>query len=144
MLWYTQYMDSSTGINSMFRNRRFWMIVVSVGFIVSAVFNVYQYRQIGLLENPSLLNEERIRSYVADISKVIVLPTDETPTLATVADPNELKSQPFFANAQVGDIVLVYEKARKAVLWRPSEKKLIEVSSVIAPAESISAPAKRQ
>lgn len=120
-----------------------WLVILGVIASVSIVFNIYQYRQIVLLENPQAFTERQLARYVRDIGAVIALPSDETPTLATVSDPEELKAQPFFANAKVGDIVLVYEQAKKAVLWRPSEKKLIEVSSVIAPAGSATTPVKR-
>jgi hypothetical protein len=74
--------------------------------------------------------EEIGKQLVDDVGKVLVLPTDETPTIATVTDPTKLKSQPFFANAQTGDKVLIYQKAQKAILWRPSTSKVIEVSNV--------------
>jgi hypothetical protein len=122
--------------------RKLWLGLVGVIALVSIIFNIYQSRQINLLENPRAFSEKQIARYIRDIGAVIALPSDETPTLATVSDPEELKSQPFFANAEVGDIVLVYENAKKAVLWRPSEKKLIEVSSVIAPAGGATTPAK--
>ena len=62
------------------------------------------------------------------VSKLMVLPTDETPTMATVSDPEKLKNQAFFVNAKVGDKVLIYTKARKAILFSPSQNKIIEVS----------------
>ncbi len=111
-----------------------WAIIASISLVVSIGLNIVQYRQIELFENPALLAQERLKQYVKEISKVIVLPPDEVPTLATVSDPAELVGQPFFARAAVGDIVLVYEKSKRAILWRPSEKKLIEVSSAIVPA----------
>jgi hypothetical protein len=121
-----------------------WVIgALSLALLISVVVNIYQMRSIDLLENPTLAGEKKLEKYIRDIGAVIALPDDETPTLATVSDPNELKSQPFFANAEVGDIVLVYERAKKAVLWRPSERKLIEVSSVIAPTGNTTVPAKR-
>ncbi|MFA6095289.1 MAG: hypothetical protein WC767_00370 [Candidatus Paceibacterota bacterium] len=128
--------------NNPIRSPRLQRIVIGVIAVISIVFNIYQARQIATLEDPVALNEARIAQYVREIGEAIVLPEGEVPTLATISDPEALKSQPFFANAKVGDIVLVYEVAKKAVLWRPSEKKLIEVSSVVAPVTS-PAPAKR-
>ena len=129
--------------DSLFKKTQLWLVVTLIGLFLSVVFNVYQYRQISLLENPQVLNEQRLARYIKEIGEVIILPSDETPTLATVSDPEALKSQPFFANAKVGDVVLVYEQAKKAVLWRPSEKRLIEVSSVIAPATNTTTSVRR-
>lgn len=67
---------------------------------------------------------------VAKVSKLMALPADETPTIATVTDASIVKDQPFFAQAQNGDKVLIYQKAGKAILYRESENKIIEVGAV--------------
>ncbi len=71
-------------------------------------------------------SEEEIRDITKEIGHFMVLPKDEVPTLITVTDLNEVKDQPFFKNALVGDKVLVYVKQGRAILWRPSVKKIIE------------------
>lgn len=67
---------------------------------------------------------------IAEVGRLMVLPTDEIPTLATVSDPEKLKDQPFFAKAQKGDKVLVYSNAKKAILYSPSQNKIIEVAPI--------------
>jgi len=67
---------------------------------------------------------------VMQVGKLMVLPTDETPTLATVSDPEKLRDQAFFANAMKGDKVLVYSNAKKAILYSPSLNKIIEVAPI--------------
>ena len=38
--------------------------------------------------------------------------------------------QPFFVDAKKGDYLVVYEKSGLAILYRPSEKKLVKVGSL--------------
>jgi hypothetical protein len=65
-----------------------------------------------------------------EIGKYLELPADEIPTVATVADANKVKDQSFFVNAQNGDKVLLFAKSGKAILYRPSTKKIIEVAPI--------------
>ncbi len=105
------------------------LIIIIIGLIVSNIIFINKIRN---LENPGEAISRETNQIVKDIGVFIVLPKDETPTLATVSDPSKLKDQKFFANAQVGDKVLIYQTSQKAILWRPSIKKIIEISSVSA------------
>ncbi len=73
---------------------------------------------------------EEVQAVVEEVGRLITLPAEETPTLATVSDKDKLKEIPFFAKAETGDKVLIYVKARKAYLYRPADKKLIEVAAI--------------
>ncbi|OGN17447.1 MAG: hypothetical protein A3F48_04405 [Candidatus Yanofskybacteria bacterium RIFCSPHIGHO2_12_FULL_41_9] len=61
---------------------------------------------------------------------MLVLPTDEQPTVATVTDLEALKGQPFFLNAKIGYKVLIYTKAKKAILYDPQARKIVEVAPI--------------
>ena len=65
---------------------------------------------------------------VKEIGKIMVLPKNETPTIATVSDPQALKSREFFVDAKKGDKVLMYTTAKKAILYDPVAKKIINVA----------------
>lgn len=67
---------------------------------------------------------------VAKVSRLIELPQGEAPTVAAVTDPTKLNNQAFFSHAKVGDQVLVYTKARKAILYDPQADKIIEVAPI--------------
>ena len=83
----------------------------------------------GLLKGPVLLKiEEKV--LVAKISKSLALPSDEDPTVATVTDPEKLSGQFFFKDAKRGDKLLIYQNAKKVILYRPSENRVVEVGVV--------------
>lgn len=67
---------------------------------------------------------------VAEVGALIRLPPDEAPTVATVSDPEKLREQAFFKNASEGDKVLIYTRSKKAILYSPSEKRIVEVANV--------------
>ncbi|NTW46395.1 MAG: hypothetical protein HGB18_05125 [Candidatus Moranbacteria bacterium] len=67
---------------------------------------------------------------VIRLSRFMELPSEETPTLATVTDKTKLAGQDFFTNAENGDKVLIYQVAGKAILFRPSSGKIVNVAPV--------------
>ena len=81
------------------------------------------------LSNPEEASQEEAERLSQEVGEKIQLPK-ETPTVATVVDAAKLKDQPFFANAKNNDKVLIYTSAKKAVLYRPSTKKVIEVAPI--------------
>lgn len=99
--------------------------------LVVAGFAVYFWNQsITLKKNPQRLAQEETKKLLADVSKLIVLPEGENPTIATVTDPERLRDQPFFAKAKKGDKVLIYTNAKKAILYDPVNNKIVEVAPI--------------
>jgi len=98
-------------------------------FMVSLVFIYVQENKINYLtENPNEVAAEDARETLQAVGKLIVLPTDETPTIAKVTDLEALKSMTFFKEATIGDKILIYEKAGKAILYNPKINKIIEIA----------------
>lgn len=93
------------------------------------LFIQYQRTKI-LLTDPTQVAQIEIKRLVDKVGKLIELPKDETPSMATVTDKNKLANQTFFAKAQNGDKMLVYQQSGKAILYRPSTNKIIEVGPV--------------
>jgi len=109
--------------------------------LVPSVFFYTQYRQAqSRLANPELYSKEETKKLVDAVAKFMELPSDETPTLATVNDKQKLSNQAFFSHAENGDKVLIYTNAKKAILYRPSINKIIDVAPInIGPANSATA-----
>lgn len=66
---------------------------------------------------------------IMEVSQYVSVPSDEEPTIATVTDITKLPNAPIFKNAVVGDKVIAYAIAKKIILYRPSEKKVIDQGS---------------
>lgn len=83
-----------------------------------------------LFRNNSVNSQTEAEELIKQIGKLIVLPEGEKPTIATVSNREALRNQPFFANTLNGDKVLLYPEAKKAILYRPTTNKIIEVAPI--------------
>lgn len=118
------------------KNTKVLVIVLLVLAVVGAgAYYAYTYVQdqnakIERLSDPQQAAKDeatRVKELVAELADI---PADETPTIATVNDASKLQGQAFFIKAQNGDKVLIFTKAKKAYLYRPSTNKIIEVAPI--------------
>lgn len=107
------------------------VVPVAVAALVLALVGGFLLFQGGKTsKDPQQASQDEVKRLVAEVGKIIDLPTGETPTLATVVDVSKLKDQPFFQKAKNGDKVLIYSGAQKAILYDPVAKKVKEVGPV--------------
>jgi hypothetical protein len=92
-------------------------------------YTKYQTAQ-ATLDNPQAAAQTEVKLLTDKLGKLIALPEDEEPTVATVLEKDKIQDQPFFKSAENGDKVIIYTKAMKAILYRPSENKIIEVAPI--------------
>ena len=70
-----------------------------------------------------------IQKVLRQLSSHIILPS-ETPSLATVKDPTQVK-EAFLKQSKIGDKVLIFSKTGKIILFRPSINRIVDVGSVV-------------
>ncbi len=115
--------------------KKILFIIFGILFALSLAASFYFYRQYAALsqtpsQDSSQQAQAEVKRLVAALGRLIVLPANEQPTIATVADPDTLRDQPFFANARKGDKVFIYTNANKAILYSPTEDKIVEVAPI--------------
>lgn len=101
------------------------IVLVLIGAVAAAGYFYWQYRKI-----VDVNNNAEVTALTKKIGKIMLLPSGETPTLATVTDKTKLQGQKFFVNSENGDKVLIYALAAKAILYRPKSNLIIEVATV--------------
>ena len=107
------------------------MVGIVILALVPSVYFYTQYKKAqSKVANPSQFATDEAKNLVTMVSKLMTLPAEETPTVATVNDKDKLKNQPFFAKSENGDKVLIYTTSKKAILYRPSINKIIDVAPV--------------
>lgn len=107
------------------------LIVAAVILLALGGATVYFYMQYqNIKKNPNQVAQAEVNRLVKLVGQLIALPNDESPTLATVLDKDKLKDQPFFANTQNGDVILIYTKAKKAIVYREKGNRIINVGPI--------------
>jgi len=115
--------------------RKYKIIIgVAVLVVLAAAPTIYYFRQYQnaqlRLNNPTEAASQDAKNTIGEVGKFMMLPADETPTVMQVTDVTKLKNQPFFANAKNGDRIIIYTKAKKAILYRAEINMIIDVAPV--------------
>ncbi len=100
--------------------------VLSLIALGLAGYFYYQYSH-----TKEVMEAKEIADLTKKIGKVMDLPENEVPTLATVTNKEKLDDQAFFKKAENGDKILIYVDAGRAILYRPSTGKIIDTASGI-------------
>ena len=125
-------------------------IVLTITSIGSGGYFYYQYQRSQkelqtIKTNPSIVQkaaQEEVKKLLEGVGRLISLPEGEEPAVTTVTDVEKLKDQAFFAKAKNGDKVIIYTQAKKAILYDPTEKKILDVAPINIGSVSASQPIK--
>lgn len=105
---------------------RFLWVWIVLGLLLAGLCSYYFFGR-----GPKELRQARkdFNDTTKAIGKIYQFP-NEVPVLATVTDKEKLAGQPFFDLAENGDKVLVFNTARKVILYRPRTKKIVNFSNL--------------
>ncbi len=106
--------------------RKYIVVILILLVVILAGVSAYLYKK--STSNPDAASQAEVKSLVAKVGKIMILPEGETPTIATVSDPEALRDQAFFVDAKKGDKVLIYSNAKKAILFDPSTNKIVNIA----------------
>ena len=109
----------------------FLVLIILAGFggISVYFYSHYQHAQ-ELLRDPAAAAQEETRLLVEKIDRHILVPKGETPIIAKVTDTKQLAGNPFFAQAQTGDVMVIFSQAKKAILYRPGTDRIVNILSL--------------
>lgn len=104
------------------------------GLVVVLALGYFGYMQYNQMQNSPEAQEAKAQAekvaLIAKVKALTVLPEEE-PVLFTVNDANLLKSQQaFFKDAQNGDVLMVFQKDSKALIYRESENKIVNAGPI--------------
>lgn len=109
-------------------------VVILILVLLGTMVSLFQQRhalqqQLAKQGGGSAKSATDVEALVREVGQYIQLPVGEKPTVITVSDVEKARQQSsFFAKAENGDKVLLYNQSKQAILYRPSTKKLIQVA----------------
>lgn len=111
-----------------------WLVVgLLVGVLGVFLWNTYMVKPQGqaAAQMQQQQAQAQIKELIEKVSALIMLPTGEEPVVATINDAAALiKDQIFYKGAQNGDVVLVYQKASKAIVYSPERNIIVNVGPI--------------
>lgn len=99
--------------------RRFAIATISIGLLVVGVI-IYSQLKIN--------KQTELERTTSKIERHIVLPKGEEPALITVVDDKKLSSSYLQQHAKTGDKVLLYQTAKRIIIYRPSIDKIVDMN----------------
>ena len=107
------------------------VFLLVLGLAATTGYFYYQYQKLSKSPVASQVQaEEEAQKMIKAVGKLMLLPKDETPTVATVTDIEKLKDQPFFKDAKNGNKVLIYPNLKQVIVYDPEANLIINVGSV--------------
>lgn len=129
--------------------------IVVVLLVVAVAFFFVKYMQVN--KKYTAIPEIKNQQIIAKVGKVWLLPSDEAPTIFEVKNKSEQAPttswKEFLEKAENGDTILIYTKNNVAVIYRPSQNKVIKTDkadklipinvAILAPADLQESTAKQ-
>lgn len=127
-----QYMTRNSKLSRLI----FVIVAVLVLGLLALLFTIMNDRnnlkkEVTKLSQSQVSAADEAKELNTEVAKLIELPSDEVPSIATVADEAKLKQQsPGFDNAKTGDKLLIYTRSKQIVVYRPSTKKVVAIVQI--------------
>jgi predicted S18 family serine protease len=106
------------------------LVILTLLAVGGSASGIYYYNKYQAMVERAKDPQAEVKEVLAKVGKLIELPKGEEPTVATVQDAEQIKSQPFFSKAQNGYRVILYTNARLAILFDEQANKLINVGAI--------------
>jgi hypothetical protein len=116
-------------LNFYLKKRNIHMFVFLILLVLGIFFFKNKLSLVGQSTDNKTVSESKMLA--RKVGKIMFVPKDEDPTIATVTNPENLRGQSFFVDAKVGDKVLIYKNAKKAILYDPIADKIITIAPLI-------------
>ena len=105
-------------------------VIIIVVLAALSGFLFWKYTNIKTGEDTQAEAKATSQRIIGQVGQLYLLPEGEEPTVAQVQDKTRLDNQVFFSKAKDGDYILIYKKAKLALIYREDADKLINVGPI--------------
>ncbi len=111
------------------KTSRTGVVLLFIFIIILASFGAYSFSawRKAVADNPLTAQHNVIQT----VNRLAVTP-NETPQVATVKDASKLTAGALASVTKNGDVLLIYSKSSRIVVYRPSAHKVVDILSVQA------------
>ncbi len=110
------------------------LVLAVAGFAWSYINYQAAQKKIAVLTDPKLaseLNQKQTDVLLEKLGKIMDLPAEKNPIVATINDVETLAStQDFYTNASNGDKLLIFSQSRKAIIFDENRNVLVNVGPI--------------
>ncbi len=110
------------------RKRILRRVVVAVVIVVVATASIIVACVLSHKKQQASLNNVGV--ITSKVGEIFLLPADEKPALATVTNSKKISSN-FAGKVKNGDKILIYQTNKRAIVYRPSINRIIDVQAVV-------------
>ncbi len=114
------------------------LLVIGVTFVyqryISAQDELVRLESIiGTLQGTPGPKTEDEKKILEKVSRLIMIPPNESPTIFTVLNAEALsKEQSFFVGSINGDVLIVFRQSQKAIIYSPTRKMIVNAGPIIS------------
>lgn len=116
----------------------FNIFIILIILIVTTLssYSIIKYKKTKntlLLSSSSMLGENTSQNNLNNLSKLMWLPKEsKPPRIFEITDPKLLSNdQPFYAGSNVGDILIIFDESKKAIIYSPKRNIIINTGTFV-------------
>ena len=111
------------------------LIVAVIIAVATSIFLFYKYETtkqelLSFTGDADVLAVKENKELISKLAGLVDIPNEEEFKVATIKDISKLNQNPFYKNAKNNDKIVYFPISGRAILYRPSENKIIESSIV--------------
>ncbi|PID33173.1 hypothetical protein CR969_02215 [Candidatus Saccharibacteria bacterium] len=107
------------------------LTAIILGLLSSTAFFAWQANYLKDQANNSQSEKvKQVNELRAKIEKLIIIPKEERVLVGTYKADTDLAKDPFFKDAKDGDKYLIFSESGKAIIYRESDNKLVNVGPI--------------